>query len=64
MSSALLSCRVLEFDYEFGGYPAAVFDVDPLGLGPFADFGGVQGVRLRVPLHNWPQGAVSCELEG
>jgi hypothetical protein len=42
-----LLCRSgLEFNYELGGYPAAVFYVDALSLGPLADFGGVQGVRL------------------
>src|SRR5436190_1310368 len=46
MPWALLARRGFEFDYEFGGYPAAVFDVDALGLGPLADLGGVQGVRL------------------
>src|SRR6266487_3784854 len=46
--SGVLRChRGLELDYEFGGNPAAVFDLDPLGLGPLADFGGVQSVGLR-----------------
>src|SRR6185437_7349891 len=57
-SWALVSRRCLEFDDEFGGYPAAVFDVDALGLGPLADFGGVQGVRLRFACAaGWRPGA-------
>ena len=31
-SWALVSRRCLEFDHEFGGYPATVFDVDALRL--------------------------------
>ncbi len=57
-SWTLLSCRGLEFDYEFGWYPAAVFDVDALGLGPLADFGGIQSVRLRFASDaGWPPSA-------
>jgi hypothetical protein len=45
--SGVLRChRGLELDYEFGGNPAAVFDLDPLGLGPLSHFGGVQ-TRFR-----------------
>ena len=55
----LLARGDLEFDYEFGRYPAAVFDVDALGLGPVADFGGVQGVRLSfASAAGWP---VPCQ---
>jgi hypothetical protein len=58
MSWALLSRRGLEFDYEFGRYPAAVFDVDALGLSPLVDFGRVQGVRLCfASAAGWPPGA-------
>ena len=57
-SGALLSRSGLEFDYELGRYPAAVFDVDALSFGPLADFGGVQGVRLGfAPAAGWPPGA-------
>ncbi len=42
---ALLSRRGLEFNDEFGGYAAAVFDVDALGSGPFADLGGIRPGR-------------------
>ena len=42
----LLFSGGLEFDYELGRYPPAVFDIDALGLGPLTDFGGVQSVRL------------------
>jgi hypothetical protein len=57
-SGRLPSCSGLEFNYKFGGYPSAVFDVDALGLGPLVDFGGVQGARLRfAPAAGWPPGA-------
>ena len=35
---ALLFGRCSELDYQFSGYPAAVFDVDALCFGPLADF--------------------------
>ena len=35
----------LEFHYQLGGHPAAVFYLDALGFGPLADFSGVQAVR-------------------
>ena len=38
----LLHGRGLELHDEFGGYPAAVFDVDALAPGPVPDFGGVR----------------------
>jgi hypothetical protein len=51
----LLSSGGLEFDYELGRYPAAVFDIDALGLGPLTDFGGVQSVWLRfASAAGWP----------
>src|SRR5689334_15663811 len=39
----------LELGDEFGRDPAAVFDVDSLGPGPFADFGGVRGPGGLMP---------------
>ena len=46
----LLAGCCLERDYEFSGYPAAVFHVDALGLGPLADLNGVQSAcRCPVP---------------
>jgi hypothetical protein len=51
----LLSCPGFEFDYEFGRYPAAVFDVDALGLGPLADLGGVRRARCGfTSAAGWP----------
>jgi hypothetical protein len=51
----LLSGGGLEFDDELGGHPATVFYVDALGLGPLANFGGVQADR-RSPasVPGWP----------
>ena len=34
----------LEFHYQLGGHPAAVFYLDALRLGPLADFSDVQAV--------------------
>src|SRR5690242_16186416 len=54
---ASLSRRGLEFDYEFGGDPAAVFDFDALGLGPFADCGGVwRACRGLAAVASWLPG--------
>src|SRR5438067_13796059 len=39
----------LELGDEFGRDAAAVFDVDSLGPGPFADFGGVRGPGGLMP---------------
>jgi len=51
----LLSGGGLEFDYELGGHPATVFYVDALGLGPLANFGGVQaGRRSPASVPGWP----------
>jgi hypothetical protein len=44
----LLAGRRLKFDYQFSGYPSAVFEADALGLGPLADLGGVQPTRGRA----------------
>ena len=50
-----MSRRGLELHYEFRRYPAAVFDVDALGLGPLADSGGVESARLRfASAAGWP----------
>src|ERR1700733_5301952 len=37
MAARLLLRRRSEFDDQFGRYPAAVFDLDALSLGPFPD---------------------------
>jgi len=51
----LLSGGRFEFHHQFGRHAAAVFDLDSLGFGPLADFGGVQPARRRpAPGSRWP----------
>src|ERR1700759_5052772 len=56
-AAALFSGRGLELDHQLGGNAAAVLYVNALGLGPLADFGGVQPGRRGSPRRPcWPPG--------
>jgi hypothetical protein len=62
---ALLCCGGLELGYQFGGYASAVFDVDALCLGPLANLGGIQPVRLGLAsAWGWPPGTTADPATG
>ena len=48
-SGSYCPVAALNSDYQLGRDPAAVFDLDALGLGPLADLGGVQPARRSPP---------------
>jgi hypothetical protein len=55
--SALLAGGGLEFGYQVGGHPAAVFYLDALHPGPLADLGGVQAAGW--PARRLPRGRLA-----
>jgi hypothetical protein len=62
--SALASV-CLELDHQVGGHPAAVFYLDALRPGPFADLGGVQAAhRSAATAAGWPAGAAADPTGG
>ena len=52
--------RRLELDHQFGGYPATVFHLDALRLGPLTDLGGVHPAgRSPAPAAGGPTGTTT-----